>query len=107
MIQQLKQHDAGAVQKSNPPAENPAQAASGAQTTSTSAPAATQGTEQKSLTVAEIEQQAIAQAEQKLATMLKTGLITSQDNNYVIEINLTQGQLSVNGKPFTTEMTQF
>jgi uncharacterized protein YdgA (DUF945 family) len=107
MIQQLKQHDAGAVQKSNPPAENPAQAANGAQTTNASLPATTQGTEQKSLTVAEIEQQAIAQADQKLATMLKTGLITSQDNNYVIEVNLTQGQLSVNGKPFTTEMTQF
>lgn len=61
----------------------------------------------KPLTVAEIEQQATAQTDQKLATMVQVGLLSLQGNEYVIEVNLAQGQLTVNGKPFTPAMMQF
>ena len=63
--------------------------------------------DQKPLTVAEVEQQATTQADQKLATMVQAGLLSLQGNEYVIEINLAQGQLTVNGKPFSPAMMQF
>lgn len=61
----------------------------------------------KPLTVAEIEQQAQVQTEQKLSTMVQNGLLTLQGNEYVIEVSLQQGQLSINGKPFNQNMMQF
>lgn len=61
----------------------------------------------KPLTVAEIEQQAITQVDQKLTTMTQTGLVTLQGNEYIIEVTLAQGQLSINGKPFNSAMLQF
>ncbi len=59
------------------------------------------------MTVVDIEQQAQVQAQQKLSTMVQNGLLTLQGKEYVIEVNLQQGQLSINGKPFNPAMMQF
>jgi uncharacterized protein YdgA (DUF945 family) len=59
------------------------------------------------ITVADIEQQAQVQTQQKLSTMVQNGLLTLQGKDYVIEVNLQQGQLSINGKPFNPAMMQF
>ena len=61
----------------------------------------------KPMTVAEVEQQATAQTDLKLSTLVQSGLLTLQGSEYVIEVNLLQGQLSVNGKPFNPAMMQF
>lgn len=61
----------------------------------------------KPMTLAELHQQAQAEADQKLATLVQSGLLSLQGTDYVIELNLQQGQLSVNGKPFNPAMMQF
>lgn len=61
----------------------------------------------KPMTVADIEQQAQAQADQKLANFVQTGLLSLQGSEYVIEVSFLQGQLSINGKPFNPGMLQF
>ncbi len=94
------------------------QAAKKAQGQTTEAPAAAgevqnnpsqDGSQEQSkpMTVAEVEQQATAEATQKLSAMVQAGLITLQGSDYVIEVDLAQGQLSVNGKSFTPAMMQF
>ncbi len=57
--------------------------------------------------VADLEQQTQLQAEQKITALLQAGLLSVQDNNYVIDVNLAEGQLTVNGKPFTPAMVDF
>ncbi len=61
----------------------------------------------KLMTIADIEKQAQVQTEQKLSSLQQTGVITLQGNEYVVEVNLQQGQLTVNGKPFNSSMLQF
>ena len=61
----------------------------------------------KPMTAAEVDQQAATEADLKLSNMVKTGVITLQGTEYVIDLSLAQGQLSVNGKPFTPAMMQF
>lgn len=61
----------------------------------------------KVMTIADIDKQAEIQAEQKLSTLQQTGVLTLQGNEYVVEVNLQQGQLTVNGKPFNSTMLQF
>ena len=91
MVQQMKNNDSEQAKigetPSNPAQENQEQS--------------------KPMTVVDVEQQATAQADQELSNMVKSGLITLQGTEYVIEVNLAQGQLSVNGKPFTPAMMQF
>lgn len=58
-------------------------------------------------TAAETEQQATAQAEQKLAGLVQSGLLLQTGNDYVIELKLANGQLTVNGQPFSPSMVQF
>lgn len=57
--------------------------------------------------VVDINQQAKQQADQTLADMVQTGLLTVKGADYVIEFKLVDGQLSVNGRPFSTDMVKF
>ena len=59
------------------------------------------------LTDAEFQQRATVETEQKLSALLKSGILSLQGSEYVIELNLQQGQLLVNGKPFNSAMLQF
>lgn len=112
MVQQMKSNE-----KAEPQTTTPAQPQTTTQdqaATSTTqdnqpAPAPTTATsdQTKPLSAEEINQQAVTEADQKLSAMTQVGLLTLQDNEYVIEVNLEQGQLTVNGKPFTQEMVQF
>jgi len=117
MIEQMKANEAAQATAAPVPAEaaTPAtapgapapasattQPADGGTTPPNDAPAA-----QPVMTVAEIEQQATVQTTQKLADLVSSGLLSMQGTEYVIELNLTQGQLTVNGKPFSPSMMQF
>ncbi|ARG96447.1 YdgA family protein [Legionella micdadei] len=51
-----------------------------------------------------IAQQAAAAADNQLASMVQSGILVSQGNDYIIEMTLNQGQLTVNGKPFNPAM---
>ena len=59
------------------------------------------------MTAADVELQATEQTDRKLSTLVQAGLLSVQGTEYVIELNLQQGQLSVNGKPFNPAMMQF
>ncbi|KTC72405.1 putative membrane protein YdgA-like protein [Legionella birminghamensis] len=52
-------------------------------------------------------QQAAAMTDQQIASMLQSGLIVQQGNDYVVELSLNQGQFIVNTKPFTPAMLKF
>lgn len=65
--------------------------------------AVAQGQEQP-LSVADAERQAAGQVDAKLSEMVQSGLLTLQGSEYVIELKLLQGQLTVNGKPFNSAM---
>ncbi|KTD33160.1 putative membrane protein YdgA-like protein [Legionella nautarum] len=54
-----------------------------------------------------VAQQASAAADKQIATMIQSGVLAVQGNDYVIEANLNQGQLMVNGKPFNPGMLKF
>ena len=95
MIQQMKTSDPTQVAPVPAAGETPSSEAQPSQDQS------------KPMTAVEIQQQAMAQAEQRLSAMVQTGLLALQGTEYVIEVNLAQGQLSVNGKPFTSAMMQF
>ena len=56
---------------------------------------------------AEIAQQAEGLADKQLASMVQSGILAMQGNEYVVEVNLNQGQLTVNGKPFSPAMLKF
>ncbi len=56
---------------------------------------------------ADIDQQALSQANERLAAMVQSGLLSLQGSDYVIELKLADGQLQVNGKPFNPAMMQF
>ena len=125
MIQQMKNNasvqDSAVVSAPTAPTEMskpveatttaPAAASAPTAPDATQAPAQTgdqsQEVQAKPLTVAEVEQQSSVQTEQKLADLVKLGLLSVQGNEYVIDLNLVQGQLSVNGKPFNPAMMQF
>lgn len=54
-----------------------------------------------------IDQQASQQADEKIASMVKTGVLIVDGTQYICELKLNQGQLDVNGKPFNPAMIQF
>lgn len=54
-----------------------------------------------------VAQQASAAADKQIATMIQSGVLAVQGNDYVIEMNLNQGQLMVNGKAFNPGMLKF
>jgi len=47
------------------------------------------------------------QANEKLANMVQSGLLSLQGSDYVIEFKLAEGKLEVNGKPFNSAMMGF
>ncbi len=47
------------------------------------------------------------QVNEKLTTMVNTGLLSAQGSDYVIEFKLADGRLDVNGKPFDSTMMKF
>lgn len=53
------------------------------------------------------EQLAAMQADKQISTMVQNGLIVESDSDYVVEANLQQGKLSINGKPFDASMLKF
>lgn len=86
IVQQMQQQNSGkAILTTNQPATQP------------TVPA----------TPAEIALQAAATADKQLLSMLQSGLLTQQGNDYVVELTLNQGQLVVNGKPFNPAMLKF
>lgn len=113
MVQQMKNDDPTqtndpATSQANDPASAPAsdpakEQVSGAQSDQTEV----SPDQSKPMTPADIDQQATVQTDQKLSTMEQVGLLSLQGKEYVIEVNLVQGQLSVNGKPFNPAMMQF
>ncbi len=55
----------------------------------------------------DITQQATVLANNQLTAMINTGVLVQQGSDYVVEVNLNQGQLTVNGKPFSPAMMKF
>lgn len=58
------------------------------------------------VTAADVEQQALAQADQKIAELVNVGVILAQGTDYVLEFKMAEGQLLINGKPFNPAMLQ-
>ena len=46
-------------------------------------------------------------ANEKLANMVQSGLLSLQGSDYVIEFKLAEGKLEINGKPFSSAMLTF
>jgi uncharacterized protein YdgA (DUF945 family) len=63
--------------------------------------------QEKPLSAADAERQAEGQVDAKLSEMVQSGLLTLQGSEYVIELKLLQGELTVNGKPFNSAMLAF
>lgn len=55
----------------------------------------------------DLDKQAAAQADKQLADLVQMGLLSVQGTDYVIELKLADGQLSVNGKPFNPATMKF
>lgn len=53
------------------------------------------------------EQLALLQADKQINAMEQNGVIVKAGSDYVIEVNLDQGQFTVNGKPFNQSMLNF
>ncbi len=91
-----------------PPAQGaPAAASSETATAATVVQPTESSTTSQPLTPAEIDQQAMAQTDAKLAALVQSGVLLLQGSEYVVHVTLQNGQLSVNGKPFTAAMMQF
>ena len=112
MVQQMQNNAAAATTEqaqapadASTPAVTPPPAATASQVTAPADPASQEAV--KPMTIADLEQQAQVQADQKLSTLVQNGLLTLQGSEYVIEISFLQGQLSINGKPFNPAMLQF
>lgn len=54
-----------------------------------------------------LEQMATMRVEKQLSAMQEAGLLKLQGSDYLLEASLTQGKLTVNGKPFDPGMLQF
>ncbi|WED43202.1 YdgA family protein [Legionella cardiaca] len=55
----------------------------------------------------DVSQQAVTLADKQLATLVQNGVLAQQGTDYVIEVSLNQGQLTINGKPYSPEMMKF
>ncbi|MBA2653318.1 MAG: YdgA family protein [Tatlockia sp.] len=53
---------------------------------------------------ADVMAQAAEMADKQLASMVQSGVLILQGNDYLIEMNFNQGKLMVNGKPFDPAM---
>lgn len=114
MSQALEQSQAqtDALAKNVNAAQPAASATVPASTAAAVAPVASDSTAVKSSvanepTIANLNQQITEQTNQEISEMLKSGLLVQQGTDFTIEINLKQGQFSVNGKPFNPSMLKF
>lgn len=64
-------------------------------------------TAQPAGSIADTANQAVTMTEAQLTAMLESGFIVKEGNYYVLEVAFVQGNLSVNGKPFTPAMVKF
>lgn len=62
---------------------------------------------QAAMNATDVSQQAVALADKQLAAMLQNGLIVQQGNDFVLVFTFNQGQLTINGKPFSSAMVKF
>ncbi|KTD34934.1 putative membrane protein YdgA-like protein [Legionella moravica] len=53
------------------------------------------------------EQLAAMQTEKQISSLEQSGLITVDGSDYVVEVSLDQGKVTVNGKPFDPSMLKF
>ncbi|MDF1684684.1 MAG: YdgA family protein [Legionellaceae bacterium] len=54
-----------------------------------------------------LDQQAIHQADQKLADLIRAGAFQAKERDYVLDLKLSAGRLLVNGHPFNSGMLNF
>lgn len=54
-----------------------------------------------------IEQLAAIQAEKEISSLQQTGFLIAQGSDYIIEVSLNEGKITVNGKPFDFSMIKF
>ena len=54
-----------------------------------------------------LDQQAIYQADQKLADLIRAGAFQAKERDYVLDLKLSAGRLLVNGYPFNSGMLNF
>jgi uncharacterized protein YdgA (DUF945 family) len=54
-----------------------------------------------------IDQQATTQVDSQIANLISSGVIVQDGNNYVLEFELKEGKLIVNGKPFNQAMMHY
>jgi len=59
------------------------------------------------LTGPELDKKAAVVADQKLASLVQSGLFVANGSDYIVEFKLAAGQLSVNGQPFNPAMMKF
>ncbi len=69
--------------------------------------ASTEASTPTPVTPESIDEQALQQAKEKIAGLLKAGLITTQGGHDHLDLQLNDAHLIVNGKPFTPSMLQF
>ncbi|MBA4696589.1 MAG: YdgA family protein [Legionella sp.] len=55
----------------------------------------------------DLTQQVNSLADAQLATLVQNGMLKPVGSNYVLEATLTQGNFTINGKPFDPEMMKF
>jgi uncharacterized protein YdgA (DUF945 family) len=59
------------------------------------------------VTLAELNQQAVHHADQKLADLIQLGVLKAKGADYVLDLKLSSGRLLVNGQPFHSGMLSF
>ncbi len=70
-------------------------------------PSATEEKKASPVTLAELNQQAVQHADQKLADLIQMGALQAKGADYVVELKLSSGRLLVNGHPFHSGMLSF
>ncbi len=63
--------------------------------------------EDTSVKLAHLNQQAVREADQKLADLIRVGVLQAKGADYVIDLKLSSGRLLVNGHPFHSGMLSF
>lgn len=77
----------------------------GQQASNTQAQTSTEETQGNDpLTPQQLDKKAENEANEKLGALVKAGVLTRKDQSYVINLKLENGQLTVNGQPFSTDM---
>ncbi|MDF1677841.1 MAG: YdgA family protein [Legionellaceae bacterium] len=99
----LRQHEEDSAEKTS-------QAATEKSLTPTVLNAKSGATEEQKaspVTLAELNQQAVQHADQKLTDLIQMGALQAKGADYVVELKLSSGRLLVNGHPFHSGMLSF